>query len=189
MVLKQPVVGFAVLLVVLVVNLLVRAWDKNARASNTLLENLLGACIVIGLIAMAMRWEPTYPLFLLPVLINLTLLALFGRSLLSGHEPIISRLSRFEHGELPHVLAVYTRRVMWVWTAFFAGITIESVLLAAYASLETWSLFTNILNYIFIAMLFVGDYLYRVMCFRKYSQTPILRLVLNIARRGISPFV
>lgn len=76
-----------------------------------------------------------------------------------------------------------------MWTAFFAGITIESVLLAAYVSLETWSLFTNILNYIFIAMLFVGDYLCRIMYFRKYGQTPIWRLVLNIARRGISPFV
>ena len=64
---------------------------------------------------------------------------------------------------------------------------LEAVLLAAYASLEVWSLITNILNYVFIATLFVGEYIYRIVRFRKYHYRQPLRLALDMARRGINP--
>ncbi|MFQ5935229.1 MAG: hypothetical protein ACE5LB_02310 [Acidiferrobacterales bacterium] len=187
--LRNPSVGFGVLLAVVVIYFLVGAWGTKEASQSALRDALLGVGVVGGLIAVAAQWGPAYALFLPPVLINLSLLVLFGKSLLPGREPLIARLSRLELGKHPHELAVYARQVTWLWTAFFAAITIESVLLAAYAPLETWSLFTNILNYVFVAMLFIGEYIYRVMRFRKYTHTPPLRLVVNIARRGISSLV
>ncbi|MEE8262818.1 MAG: hypothetical protein V3R83_10185, partial [Gammaproteobacteria bacterium] len=53
-----------------------------------------------------------------------------------------------------------------------------------YAPIEVWSLFTNILNYVYVAVLFVGEYIYGTLRFREYVHTPPLRQVFNIARRG-----
>ena len=175
-VLKQPSIGFSVLLAVLVIYLLAGAYRKSEHTEGSIRGTLLGICIVVGLIAVAVRWESTYALFLVPVLINLSLVTFFGSSLLPGHEPLISNLSRLQRGELPHELAVYTRRLTQLWTWFFAAIAIESVLLAVYAPIQVWSLFTNILNYVFIAVLFVSEYIYRILRFRKYVHTPLRQM-------------
>jgi len=188
-ILKHPAVGFGVLLVIVLTHTLVGAWNKDRSRQSAVWGTLAGISLVAGLAAVAVRWNPTFALFLPPVLINLSLLALFGRTLLPGREPLISRLSRLERGELPPELIVYTRRLTWIWTVSFAALALESVLLAAYTTLEVWSLFTNILNYAFIATLFVAEHVYRIIRFGKDEYVSPLRLVRNIARRGIGSLV
>ncbi len=188
-VLKLPLVGFSVLLAVIVLHLSVWALGRGQNNQRTPWAVWLGMSVVVGLITVAVRWDPTYALFLPPVLINLLLLVVFARSLLPGCEPLITRVARLERDRLPPALINYTRRLTWVWTAFFAAMMLESVLLAAYTSLEVWSLFTNILNYVFVAALFVGEYIYRGIRFRGYRHTPPLRLALNMAQRGLKPLL
>ena len=53
--------------------------------------------------------------------IYLALLALFGRTLRPGHEPLITRFARRVHGTLPPQLAAYTRRLTIAWCVFFGA--------------------------------------------------------------------
>jgi len=184
-ILDLPLMGFGVLLAVVMVYLVIMAWGQAQDRKPTRWIVWLGVCVLIGLITIAVRWDATYTLFLPPVLISLSLLVLFGRTLLPGCEPLIGVVARLERGgELPPELVSYTRNLTWIWTGFIAAMVLEAVLLAAYASLEVWSLVTNILNYVFIASLFVGEYIYRTVRFRNYHHIPPHRLALDMARRG-----
>lgn len=184
-ILEFPLMGFGVLLAAVSVYLLKTAWVQAQDQKPIRWIVWLGVCVLIGLITVAVRWDATYTLFLPPVLISLSLLVLFGRTLLPGCEPLITVIARLEQGgELPPELVSYTRNLTWIWTGFVAAMMLEAVLLAAYASLELWSLVTNILNYVFIVTLFVGEYIYRTVRFPNYHYQPPQRQALDLARRG-----
>lgn len=90
------------------------------------------------------------------------LLWLFGRTLLRDSEPLITGVARRVHGALAPEIEAYTRRVTLAWCCFFAAQIIASGLLFAFAPLEIWALFVGVLNVPLIALMFAGEYLYRV---------------------------
>lgn len=94
--------------------------------------------------------------------IYLGLLWLFGHTLLPGKEPLITRLARRVHGVLQPDLEGYTRRLTAVWCGFFAAQLAVSALLFEFASPGSWSFFINIMNFPLLALMFTGEYLYRV---------------------------
>ena len=94
--------------------------------------------------------------------IYLFLLWLFGRTLLHGNEPLITRLARRVHGVLQPDLEAYTRGLTATWCGFFAAQLVISGLLFEFASPGSWSLFVNLMNFPLLALMFVGEYLYRV---------------------------
>jgi len=55
----------------------------------------------------------------LPLAGNLALAWHFGITLRAGREPLITRYTRLEHGEVPAGLARYTRLLTLLWTIFF----------------------------------------------------------------------
>jgi uncharacterized membrane protein len=95
------------------------------------------------------------------VSINLFMLWFFGRTLQSGGEALITRVAGYVHGAMSDQMVAYTRRVTWAWCVFFVGMIAASVLLFAFASLDTWSLFANLLSLPLVAIMFVGEYLWR----------------------------
>jgi uncharacterized membrane protein len=104
-----------------------------------------------------------------PIAVNLGLCALFGRTLAVGREPMIARFARLERGaELPPDLARHARILTALWTAFFALMAAISGGLAAWGSTFAWSLFTNVINYLLVALFFVAEYAYRRLRFRHY---------------------
>jgi uncharacterized membrane protein len=114
----------------------------------------------------------------LPVAVNLALCALFGRTLASGREPMIARFARLVRGaELPPDLARYTRTLTALWTAFFAVMASISVGLAIWGSTLAWSLFTNVVNYLLVALFFVGEYVYRRFRFKQYQHPSPIEVV------------
>lgn len=125
-------------------------------------------------------------LFLPPILISLGLLILFGRSLQSGREPMVTRFARILMNESDPATQRYTRKVTWVWTIFFALMVGESVLLAFFAPLAVWSLFTNVLNYLFIAGLFAIELAVRLFLFREHSVTRFLHALRKTDLRTLS---
>ncbi len=181
--------GLGALLVLIPAYIFVGHPAKESGKRSAGWEIAIGVSIVIGLVAVAINRDPAFALFLPPIAINLLLLVIFAKTLLPGNEPLITQLSRLERGEIPPELVSYTRRLTWVWSIFFGALVIESVLLPVYASIEIWSLFTNILNYLFIAVLFFGEYFYRVVRYGRFDHTPPLQLAINIARRGIASLV
>jgi uncharacterized membrane protein len=113
----------------------------------------------------------------------LFMLWLFGRTLLRGREPIITRLARHARGaKLPAAMEAYTRKLTLAWCLFFAAQLAASALLLRFGSVEGWSLFINVLNVPLIALMFAGDYLYRVIRYRDLPQTSIAKAVQAYAK-------
>lgn len=109
--------------------------------------------------------------------VYLVLLWFFGRTLLRGGEALITRLARRVHGPLPPELEAYTRRLTFAWSIFFAAQVLASILLFRFAALDTWSLFINLLNLPLLALMFVGEYVYRVTRHRDYPRASISQAI------------
>jgi len=130
--------------------------------THFVLRDSLGAAAIAG-IAHAMAF--------------LTLLWYFGRTLLDGREPLITRLARSVHGSLPPEITAFTRRVTAAWCAFFAFQVLLSALLLTFAPFEIWSLFVNVLELPLLVLMFVGDHLYRAIRFPDYPHASIARIL------------
>lgn len=130
--------------------------------------------------------NPQLGLSIMPAVVNLLLARLFQMTLEQGSEPLISRIAQIarREGPLPNELATYTRRLTAAWAIFFLALSFSSLLLAAFASLETVMLFANTLNMIFIGLFFVIENLYRRFRYRHYSHTPLRQLLGTIAIHG-----
>ncbi len=142
----------------------------------------LAAAAAIALLAATFESSEQLLLYLTPVLINATLAVFFGRTLLPGETPIITRFSILLRGKLEPGVVRYTRRVTQVWTLFFILLALESLLLALFAPLEIWSLFANILNYLLAGLLFAGEYFFRVHHLRDLEHPGFTRFVRNLSR-------
>jgi uncharacterized membrane protein len=111
-----------------------------------------------------LRWYPS--------LICGLLLAAFGLSLRFG-PPIIERIARVSEPDLPPVAVRYTRRVTWVWVAFFAVNGTVSGLLAAWGPLSWWTFYNGILAYSVMGALFVGEWILRQRLRRRINKAPM----------------
>ena len=127
---------------------------QQAPLSRTVAAVALLFCLLLGVVddSALLPWYP--------VLISLALLGLFAGSLCSGM-PIIERLARLSEPELPPAAVRYTRQVTWVWVGFFvlnAGIASG---LALWAPLSWWTLYTGLIAYLLMGLLFAGEWLVR----------------------------
>lgn len=121
-------------------------------------------------------------LYVPPVAVNLALCWLFGRTLVRGRTPLIARFAEIEQGTLTEELAVHARTVTWLWTLLFAAAALTSLLLALSGQRDAWSLFTNLVNYLLVAALFLGELAYRRVRFRNYRHQSALQLLRNVRR-------
>jgi uncharacterized membrane protein len=125
-------------------------------------------------------------LFVPPLLINLALAWLFGRTLVRGRVPLIARFAIMEQGTLSAELVAYTRTLTWLWTLLFIAAAAVSLALALSGHRDAWSLFTNLLNYVLVAALFLGEFVYRRLRYRNYRHHSPLQLLRNV--RGTNLF-
>jgi uncharacterized membrane protein len=95
--------------------------------------------------------------FIQHVSINAVLGMIFGRSLLPGHEPLVTALARLVHKEMTPELLRYTRQVTVAWTVFFLASAALSVLLFVFAPIKAWSVFANILALPLVAAMFIVE--------------------------------
>lgn len=130
-----------------------------------------------------------FALYMPPILLPLLLFGVFGRTLMPGQTPIITAIGEEARGPLSTELRSYTRRVTLLWTTIFFAMVSASLLLPFLASKELWSLFTNLINYLVVAALFVGEYIYRRLRFRDHDHPSFpdyLRIVFRSEIRNIS---
>lgn len=127
---------------------------RQTPLSRTLSIAALSFCLVLALA------DSSILLLGYPVLINLALLALFAGSLCSGM-PIIERLARLQEPELPPSAVRYTRKVTWVWAGFFSVNAAIATGLALWAPLTWWTLYTGLIAYLLMGLLFAGEWLVR----------------------------
>jgi uncharacterized membrane protein len=107
--------------------------------------------------------------------INLFMLWVFGRTLRHDREPLITGFARRVHGALPPYIEAYTRRVTLTWCVFFVSQVVVSAALFAFASRDVWSVFVNMLSLPLVALIFVSEYVYRVIRYPAYKHASILK--------------
>jgi len=115
----------------------------------------------IAILVVAAIWaNGSLPLKLYPVLVNGSLLAMFAYSL-AAPPTVVERLARLREPDLPPQAIAYTRRVTQVWCGFFAVNGCAALLTALYASSALWWFYNGFVAYLFIGLLFAGEYCVR----------------------------
>lgn len=102
---------------------------------------------------------------------NLFMMWFFARTLRGGRVPLITTIARKVHGTLKPEIERYTRTVTFAWSLFFAIQVAVSMTLFAFAPLDVWSTYINLLNVPMIILMFIAEYIYRVLRFREHKSS------------------
>jgi uncharacterized membrane protein len=127
---------------------------------------LAGTTVSAALFALVQLGGGVYALFIPPILLPTALCILFTGTLRTGAVPLITRFAQHVRGELPPDLRHYTGQVTVLWSVAFAALAVSATLLALFASPPTWSIMTNVVHYLFLGALFLGEYLVRLYKFQ-----------------------
>ncbi|MEW5973514.1 MAG: hypothetical protein AB1713_07135 [Pseudomonadota bacterium] len=73
----------------------------------------------------------------------------------------MTRIASQLEGPLSLKAISYTRAVTQVWVVVFSLLGFGALYLALFAPVELWSLFTNGLNYLLIAFVFIAEFMVR----------------------------
>ncbi len=174
--LELPVIQVLALLV-LTLGLLLPGLRQGSHFTWGLLLLILVLLCAIGYMDIAI-----YLLYLPPVVIPLLLGSVFLRSLLPGEIPLVTAIAERARGPLSAQMRRYTWGVTLMWTVFFAAMILWSALLPWLATVTLWSLFTNFINYLMVALLFVAEFVYRKWRFQNYDHpgfVDYLKIVVN----------
>ncbi|RON10710.1 hypothetical protein BK659_04135 [Pseudomonas brassicacearum] len=111
-------------------------------------------CLLLALFdsPLLLRWYP--------VLMSGFMLVLFGLSLKFG-QPMIERLARLREPHLPDKAIVYTRQVTIAWSVFFLCNGLLAAALTLWAPLSWWMLYTGLISYGLMGLLFAIEWLIR----------------------------
>jgi uncharacterized membrane protein len=118
------------------------------------------------LVAAALFDEPRFMLAM-PVLMSALMLASFAASLRGV--PLVERLARLRDPELPPEAVAYCRALTRAWCVFFVLNGGTALLLALFAPLAAWALFTGILSYVAMGVFAGVELVYRKYRFRRYG--------------------
>lgn len=122
-------------------------------------------------------------LLLLPVLVNVALLAVFARSLREP-PPMIERFARLVHDDLTEAERAHCLTFTKVWCAFFAGNAAVALALAVFAPLRAWTVYTGLVSYLLLGLLFAVEYLVRKAKFRRFGTGLHDRILLRLLPGG-----
>lgn len=119
---------------------------------------------------------------LVPIIIQLTLMSFFGKTLLKDKGPsLVERFAQLEFPDIPMplVLVKYCRYLTIMWTSFFAFNVLACVLLALFAPVEWWAIYTGVLILLFTAVLMIVEYIWRHFYLRRidlpYEKIPAFK--------------
>lgn len=90
------------------------------------------------------------------------MLIVFGTSLTGERESVITTLALRMRGPLSPEVRRYTRRVTFAWCLFFAAQLAASLILFLSAPVAVWSLFINYANFPLVFVMFMLEYVYRL---------------------------
>lgn len=97
--------------------------------------------------------------FLYPVLMSLLFLAIFANSL--RNEAIITKIARLKEPSLDQNGVIYTRKLTKIWCGFFVVNALIAYLLSLMENKIYWSLYSGVVSYMIMGVLFGGEILYR----------------------------
>ena len=129
-------------------------WQGMAAVQRLNLLGLLALSAAVAISGSALLLQ------LMPMLISLSMLLLFGYTL--RHPPsMIERFARQITPDLPPAGVAYTRNVTRVWCGFFVLNAAVALYTALPAGQAWWLLYNGLLSYLLMGVLFAGEWLYR----------------------------
>ena len=125
--------------------------------------SIVQAAVAAGVITIVMRLleNPEIVVYVPSVVIPFSLGLIFALTLLPGRTPLITRFADSVQKDSPPKMNRYTHNLTMIWAAILWGLALESVLLAYWGTIEIWSLFANILNYLIIVIFMAGEFFVR----------------------------
>jgi len=145
---------FAFLLLFFLLLRLLTSSDKN-KANYFL---FLMGCVFCSLVV----WNnDLFTLRFYPALANFVMFVTFTGSLFYP-PPVIERLARLKHPDLPEQGVIYTRKVTQVWCVFFLINGSIAIITALYCSFACWSLYNGFITYLLMGLLMGIEYLVRI---------------------------
>lgn len=129
---------------------------------------LLPIALLGGIFALALVFNEGRFFLFVPVLVNGALFVSFARTLSAGPS-MVESLARRRFGHVPDEHLGYCRRVTEIWCAFFVANGALILWLALRAPLAYWTLYTGLIAYVLVGVLFAGEMTYRAWRFRRYQ--------------------
>lgn len=147
-------------------------------------QRLVAVLLSLGLVGAGLYGvDAVLLLAYLPPLAAFSFMAwFFGRTLRPGIEPLITRVARQEHPDLPAPLVHYTRALTRLWSGCFLTLLALALLLAPLLALATWSRWVQALGYLLPSALFLGEYAYRRRRFADIRHASIPVVIANSVR-------
>jgi uncharacterized membrane protein len=157
------------LLLLLAARVLVVAWIRPEKLTrDATLAGLLAAAAV-GVLWLLPDVELAW-LRLYPTLFALAVFAMFFGSLFT-EKPLVERIARLVHADLPPQAVAHCRRMTWVWSGVLFINTLVSLYTSFGTSFRVWSLYNGLIVYCIFGTLIVGEYLLRLRLRRKWDAT------------------
>jgi uncharacterized membrane protein len=119
----------------------------------------LAVAVVVGFLALLTN--SSHYLRFYPVCMNVLMFVLFFSSLFRPPS-MIERFARITEPDLSEAGMTYTRNVTKVWCGFFLFNGAIAFYTSVSASMEIWALYNGAISYALIALLFAGEYLFRL---------------------------
>jgi uncharacterized membrane protein len=116
--------------------------------------------VTVGLLGLSAALDDAGFVLLVPVLVNLGLLATFAPTLRWG-PPMIERFARLQEPELPGAKVAWCRMWTWIWCGFFLLNAGTAAALAVFAPLEWWTLYNGLIAYGLIGLMFAVELVLR----------------------------
>lgn len=159
-------------------------WQRPSAAQlRRLLPLGLGVALVLGVAAVL---NDPRSLMFVPAALNAALLASFARTLRGAGPPMIETFARLQDPELSPAQVLHCRRVTVVWCAFFLANGAVSLALALQGDVARWALYTGLIAYLLMGVLFAAEFVVRAWRFDSYEGTllePVFRRLLGRPRR------
>ncbi len=172
--------GYGVALVSMVVVVVAASWTSRWRWPVAL--------VAVAVAALAWRdqagrgWDPRWVYLAQHAGSNALLAWIFGRTLIAGRRPLITRLALTVHGELPPHLIAYTRSVTVAWTVFFVAMALVSLGLWLAGQAYWWSVLANLLTAPAVLLMFVAEYAVRRWRFPDFQHVDLMAGVRAFSR-------
>ncbi len=154
----------------LVLALLAPTLVKALRSRREQLMATMGLPLAVAfLMLLAIASDDVRFVLAYPALVNLVLLLQFGFTLRRGSQSMVERFARLQVDYLSPKEIEYCRVVTASWCGFFVLNGVACALFAALASRATWALYTGLLSYLVLGLLFAVEFTIRKYLFRRYG--------------------
>lgn len=120
----------------------------------------VGLAIAAIVLVLLLAWNAGLAVMAYPVVISLTVAGIFGGSLL-WPPSIVERFARTREPDLPPAAVAYMRGVTQVWLLFLLANAAIAAALGLWGPLHLWTLWTGLLSYLLMGVLFLGELAWR----------------------------